>query len=179
MQHAAQSGIHILSIMAVDDPLGDTVFFCHLQIVNVGKAVDIDPDGLIFMGMSGKKRLELFSEADGVLPPGSEMNRPAAHGMDLVLKRHRIIRVAQKIKMKAAQVDPAVIVHEKAFYSTGIFRHTENQYIIHKLSSAIAGISSFPVTCPAAFSGCSYNLTAIFLTAISLTAIFLPAVHSG
>jgi hypothetical protein len=79
------------------------------------------------------------------------MNRPAAHGMDLVLKRHRIIRVAQKIKMKAAQVDPAVIVHEKAFYSPGIFRHTENQYIIHKLSSAIAGISSFPVTCPAAF----------------------------
>ena len=131
MQYAAQLRIHILCIVAVDDPSGNSVFFCHLQIINVGKTVYIDPDRLIFLRMFYKKCFELLPEPDRILSSGCEMDRAPAHGMDLVLKRHRIIRVAQKIKMKAVQVYPAIIIHEKTLDSAGVFRHTENKNIIH------------------------------------------------
>ena len=55
VEHAAQLCVHVLRIVAVDDPLGDPVFPGHFQIINVCKTVDIDPDGLVLSRMLYKK----------------------------------------------------------------------------------------------------------------------------
>jgi hypothetical protein len=51
--------------------------------------------------------------------------------MDLVLKCHGIIGIAQEIKVKPVQVNPPVIVHEKTLDPAGVLCHTENKDIIH------------------------------------------------
>ena len=122
--------------MAVNYSLRNTVFLCHLQIVNVGKAVDIDPDRLVFMRVSDKKGFQLPAESYGILPSGGEMDRPAAHGMDLILKGYRIIGIAQKVEMKPGAVDPAVIIHQKALHPARVLCHTKNKDIKHSLTPA-------------------------------------------
>ena len=131
VQHPAKLRVHVLRIVAVNDPPGDPVFFSHLQVVNVGKTVDIDPDRLIFLCVFFKKSFQFPAETDRILSSGRKMHRPAAHGMDLILESHRIIGIAKEIKMKPAAVDPPVIVHKKTFHPAGVLCHTENKDIIH------------------------------------------------
>ena len=132
VQEPAQPGVHVLRVVAVDDPPGDPVFFCHFQIIDIGQAVDIDPDGLVLLRMPGKKCLQLLFEAQGILPAGGEMDCAPAHGMDLVFKGHGVIGVAQKIEVEPGEVDPPVIIHQEAFDSAGVFRHAENKNIVHR-----------------------------------------------
>ena len=51
--------------------------------------------------------------------------------MDLVLKGHGIIGIAQKIKVKPVQIDPPVVIHEKTLHPAGVLCHTENKDVIH------------------------------------------------
>ena len=148
VQHPAKLRIHILSVMAVNNPLRNTVLLCHLQIINVGKAVDIDPDCLIFMGVSDKKGFQLPAESQGIPSPGSEMDRPAAHGMDLILKGYRIIGIAQKVKMKPGAVDPAVIIHQKALHPARVLCHTKNKDIKHSQTPAFHSCAYFASIIP-------------------------------
>ena len=66
MEHTAELRVHVLSVMTVDDPLRDPVFYGQFQIVYIGQAVHIHPDRLIFPGMLHEKAFQLPFKPQGV-----------------------------------------------------------------------------------------------------------------